>query len=154
MTASWQQLVAVLANDRLREVYAEWVLGIQGGGMPAELARLASAGLLEQHDGGYRLAPSVFRDVLEAVRKPHPAGVDRFFAHGYLQGIPRRPEDRDEALGHLAIRLFGSEEVLAEPEVNRLLATVTTDVPSLRRALVDFGYLQRDADGGQYWRTA
>ena len=154
MTASWQQLVAALANDRLRQVYAEWVLDIRGGGLPGELARLAEAGLLEEDDGGYRLAPEVFRDVLDAARRPQPADVDRFFRRGRLEGIPRRAEDRDEVLSHLAVRLFGSEEVLAEPEVNRLLATVTTDVPSLRRALVDYGYLKRDTDGGQYWRTA
>jgi hypothetical protein len=153
MTVPWQQLIAALANERLRQVYAEWVLGIRGGALPAELDKLASAGLLKESDDGYRLAPEVFREVLVSARKPQPAGVDRFFSHGRLNGIPRRSEDREEVLSHLAIRLFGSEEVLAEPEVNRLLATVTADVPTLRRALVDFGYLKRDADGGQYWRT-
>lgn len=154
MTVPWQQLLAALGNDRLRQVYAERVLGIDGGGSPAELAKLASAGLLEHRDGSYRLAPEVFREVLASTRKPQPVGVDRFFSHGRLQGIPRKPEDRDQVLGQLAIRLFGSEEVLAEPEVNRLLASVTEDIPTLRRALVDFGFLQRDDDGGQYWRTA
>jgi len=153
MTVPWQQLIAALANDRLRQVYSEWVLGIHGGALPAELARLAAAGLLEEHDDGYRVVPEVFREVLASASKAQPTGVDRFFSQGWLNGIPRRPGDRDELLSHLAIRLFGSEEVLAEPEVNRLLATVTHDVPTLRRALVDFGYLKRDADGGQYWRT-
>ncbi|MCZ2402898.1 DUF2087 domain-containing protein [Paenarthrobacter sp. Z7-10] len=154
MTASWQQLIAALGNDRLRQVYAEKVLGIDGGGSPAELAKLASAGLLEVSDGSYELAPEVFAEVLSSARKPQPAGADRFFTHGRLQGIPRKPEDRDHVLGQLAIRLFGSEEVLVEHDVNRLLATVTEDIPTLRRALVDFGFLQRDADGSQYWRSS
>jgi hypothetical protein len=154
MTTPWQQVFAALANDRLRQVYAEWVLGIHGGGTEAEVKKLAAAGLLEEHDNGYRVAATVFRRTLASAGKPQPAGVDRFFQDGRIQGIPRRPDQRDELLGHLAIRLFDSEEVLAEAEVNRLLATVTTDVPSLRRALVDFGYLKRDPDGSQYWRAA
>ncbi|MCU1572955.1 MAG: hypothetical protein JWO93_1037 [Micrococcaceae bacterium] len=154
MTVPWQQVFAALANDRLRQVYAEWLLGIQGGGTEAEVQKLATAGLLEEGGGGYRVAAGVFRDTLAAAGKPQPTGIDRFFQDGRIQGIPRRPDQRDELLGHLAIRLFGSEEVLAEAEVNRLLATVTSDVPSLRRALVDFGYLRRDPDGSQYWRSA
>ncbi|MBG0738404.1 DUF2087 domain-containing protein [Paeniglutamicibacter antarcticus] len=71
-----------------------------------------------------------------------------------LTGIPRNAADRDEVLAHLVIRLFGTEDVLSEPEVNRLLSTVTADVPTLRRALVDFAFLRRDRDGSLYWRTA
>lgn len=151
----WQQLLATLANERLRQVYAEWVLGIRGGATEAELRKLQGAGLLEERgDEGLQVADGVFRDVLAAAAKPQPTGVDRFFQNGRITGIPRRQEDRDELFSHLALRLFGAEEVLDEPLVNRLLGTVTDDVPALRRALVDFGFLQRDPDGSQYWRTA
>lgn len=37
--------------------------------------------------------------------------------------------------------------------MNRLLATVTRDVPTLRRALVDHGYVQRYPDGTGYRRV-
>lgn len=154
MTVAWQQVFAALANDRLRQVYAEWVLGIYGGAGDTELRKLAAVGLLEHTEDGYRVAPDMFKEVLTASARPKPAGVDRFFHDGRILGIPRKQEDRDELFGHLAVRLFGAEEVLDEAWVNRLLATVTTDVPTLRRALVDFGFLQRDPDGSQYWRSA
>ncbi|MCY0904587.1 DUF2087 domain-containing protein [Arthrobacter sp. H14-L1] len=180
MTVSWQQLVAALGNDRLRRVYAAWVLAdadspdapdaTEAGaavafersaertaidlGTAAERAKLTHAGLLMEVDGRHRVARDVFNDVLAAAGNSRPTGVDRFFAQGMLTGIPRNAADRDELLGHLVIRLFGSEDVLSEPEVNRLLSTVTGDVPTLRRALVDFGFLRRDRDGSLYWRTA
>ncbi|KNC18792.1 hypothetical protein AC792_10130 [Arthrobacter sp. RIT-PI-e] len=82
-----------------------------------------------------------------------PQGVDRFFREGRIDGLPRTGADRDALLSHLTERLLPADAELAEPEVNRLLATVTRDVPSLRRALVDAGYLERYPDGSGYRRV-
>ncbi|GGC97200.1 hypothetical protein GCM10011512_25270 [Tersicoccus solisilvae] len=151
----WQRVFAALANDKLRLAYGRAVVHGVDRLDERETRKLTDAGLLATDPRGAVVVDgSVFRAALAASAVPQPTGVDRFFREGRITAVPRRTEDRDELLGHLAIRLFGVEDVLTEAEVNRLLATVTRDVPSLRRALVDFGFLTRETDGSLYWRSA
>lgn len=50
--------------------------------------------------------------------------------------------------------LFEPDRLYTEPEVNAILKAVyETDFVSLRRDLVDFGYLRRERGGGKYWLT-
>ncbi|OMH31298.1 DUF2087 domain-containing protein [Tersicoccus sp. Bi-70] len=151
----WQRVFAALANDKLRLAYGLAVVHGVDRLDNRETRKLTGAGLLATGpDGATVVDGSVFAAALAAAAIPQPTGVDRFFHEGRITTVPRRTEDRDELLGHLAIRLFGVEDVLTEAEVNRLLATVTRDVPTLRRALVDFGFLTRETDGSLYWRSA
>lgn len=151
----WQRVFAALANDKLRLAYGLAVAHGVDRLDERETRKLADAGLLTAGvDGAPVVSGSVFATALAASASPQPTGVDRFFHDGRITAVPRRTEDRDELLGHLAIRLFGAEDVLTEAEVNRLLATVTRDVPALRRALVDSGFLTREVDGSLYWRSA
>ncbi|WP_427016827.1 DUF2087 domain-containing protein [Pseudarthrobacter sp. P1] len=148
MTMPWQPVVAALANARLREVYAGAVLGADVGATETELSRLAEAGLLDPQDNA--VAEGIFAALLESGATPRPEGVEKYFAAGMLTRLPAGPAAREEVLAHLAERLLPGEDVLSEVDINRLLATVTDDVPMLRRALVDHGYLWRNADGSQY----
>lgn len=179
---SWQQVAAALANPRLREVYAKSVLDMPNGATQKELRKLVGAGLLQHPEssgrppsefhqgpepnrgsvpdqgtdvaGGVEVNGDLFAVLLASQQSSKPSGPDRFFHHGRITSLPRKDDDRHELLAHLSVRLFPSEDVLDENQVNMLLRTVARDVPSLRRALVDYGYLKRDADGGQYWRAA
>lgn len=48
--------------------------------------------------------------------------------------------------------LFEPDKLYTEPEVNAILKEVYAhDYVSLRRDLVDFGYLRRERGGGKYW---
>jgi DNA-binding transcriptional ArsR family regulator len=48
--------------------------------------------------------------------------------------------------------LFQPDTLYTEPEVNTILKAVySEDHVSLRRDLVDFGYLRRERGGGKYW---
>ncbi|WP_105031473.1 DUF2087 domain-containing protein [Arthrobacter ruber] len=149
-TPSWQKILSTLAGERSRELYARAVLGQPLDASSKELQRLVDAGLLTADravDG------QLFKDVLAAAGSGTPKGVDRFFREGRIDGLPRAGQDRTDLLAHLAERLLPADEELGEPEVNRLLATVTRDIPTLRRALVDAGYLERYPDGTGYRRV-
>ncbi|RJT80855.1 DUF2087 domain-containing protein [Arthrobacter cheniae] len=147
---SWQKILSTLAGERSRELYARAVLGQPLDATPKEVQRLRDAGLLTD---GNDVDGELFKVVLAAAAPGTPKGVDRFFRDGRIDGLPRAGQDRADLLSHLAERLLPADEELTEPEVNRLLATVTHDIPTLRRALVDHGYLERHPDGTGYRRA-
>lgn len=148
-TPSWQKIFSTLAGERSRELYARAVLGQPLDATPKEVQRLRDAGLLTADGAADGM---LFKTVLAAAAPGTPKGVDRFFRDGRIDGLPRAGQDRTDLLSHLADRLLPAEEELGEPEVNRLLATVTHDIPTLRRALVDHGFVERYADGTGYRR--
>ncbi|MCU1633083.1 MAG: hypothetical protein JWM61_1735 [Micrococcaceae bacterium] len=147
---SWQKILSTLAGERSRELYARAVLGQPLDATPKEVQRLRDAGLLTD---GNDVDGELFKVVLAAAAPGTPKGVDRFFRDGRIDGLPRAGQDRADLLSHLVERLLPADEELTEPEVNRLLATVTHDIPTLRRALVDHGYLERHPDGTGYRRA-
>lgn len=55
---------------------------------------------------------------------------------------------------HWLATLFAPERLYSEAEVNEVLKAVyAEDYVSLRRDLVDLGYLRRERGGGKYWLT-
>lgn len=52
-----------------------------------------------------------------------------------------------------AASTLDKERVYSEPELNGALNRISTlgDPASLRRALVDFGFMERKPDGSAYW---
>lgn len=85
---------------------------------------------------------------------PLPAVLRRFAdANGRLKAWPARRKFQLEALAWLAFH-FEPGVVLHEREVNERLNGLHTfgDWALLRRALFDLGFLERDPDGGRYWR--
>ena len=72
-----------------------------------------------------------------------------FFRDGRLTSLPSRPAIRLAALGILAER-FAPGRSYPEAEVNALLAGDAPDHATLRRLLVDHGFLDRDR--GTYTR--
>ena len=82
------------------------------------------------------------------------AGVDRWLrADGRIDHWPKSADDRLELLTWIAERLMGSEEVLAEKPFTQRLFAFTTDPNTLRRALVDAGLIDRNANGTDYRRA-
>jgi len=47
---------------------------------------------------------------------------------------------------------FEPGKIYSEQEVKELLAKIYSDYSTLRRSLVDFGYIKRTRDGSSYWR--
>lgn len=164
-------LTGLLGNeDRLR-VVAAIALGartvddvVRTGGVEPEdvrrsLPRLIAAGVVEQR-GGLHVNVEPFR---EAARDrpprerelpdatPEQARVLRnFVENGRLRALPMRMAQRRVVLDYLADR-FDAGIDYAEADVNELLGRFHDDYASLRRYLVDEGFLTRTA--GVYRRA-
>lgn len=99
----------------------------------------------------------------EVVELPQPglmAGVEvdayrkkvlrTFFKHGRLTQIPARLKKWQAILEKL-VEEFEPERRYTELEVNRILLEFHEGVATLRRDLVDLGYMERES--GIYWRV-
>lgn len=90
------------------------------------------------------------RERRTAARREQQEIIDRWLVFGRLAAIPARRKVRAAILLELLTR-FAPGEIYPESEVRRILERVHEDHAYLRREMVAFGYLQRDA--GQYWVT-
>jgi hypothetical protein len=151
--AGWQQLLSALASHRLRELYASVVLGQQPELTAKERSRLVGSGLLREEDGRLIADGDVFKAALANARRPEPSGPERFLIDGRIDSLPRRASDRLKVLHYVLDQVIGPGQTLTEKEVNSRLADFTDDIPMLRRALVDYRCLGREADGSAYRRS-
>ena len=127
------------------------------------VARLASAGLVaDERRGAVRLRRDVLADLARRAA-PDDAAVDHgtgdrdaervlrtFLVDGRLVALPAQRAKRLVVLDWVA-RAFEVGRQVPEVEVNAVLRVWTEDYTSLRRALVDEGFLSREA--GVYWRS-
>ena len=160
---AWRAILAALADETARDVYARVVLGEPTADVLAALApsrarrviaALIGAGLIVETADGYAASPTVFAEALAAVPRPaRPTGVDRFFTDGRLTGYPSRASDRSAVLATVASRILAEDERLTEPEINERLRAVVDDVAAIRRYLVDEGLVRRTSSGTSYART-
>ena len=160
---AWRAILAALADDHAREIYAHIVLGqpvdavlsaISPKKVERIIASLTSAGLVSATRDGWEVVPDAFGRALASAGTPaRRKGVDRFLEGGRLVGMPARAADRRAVLEHLAARVLSDDETVSEAEINVRLADVTDDIAGLRRALVDHGLFARAADGSAYSRT-
>ncbi len=156
------RVVAALALDAHdpADVAARAGMDVRRAG--SALARLTSAGLVEQEGSGYRLVRERFDEALESIPRDAPTPVlesglgreaDRvlatFVRDGKLNSIPVNRTKRLIVLDYVAGR-FELGEVFSEKDVNETLRALHPDVAALRRYLVDEGFLDRR--DGFYWR--
>ena len=160
MTSSndWRSIIAALANETTRRVFAQIVLGTAPGEATSNLSpsrrthvlgALQKAGILDER---LELNRARFADVLAAgAPEPRPTGVDRYLdQNGRVVTYPSRSEVRAELLRLLGERAFAAGEVVDEREVNARLSAYADDVALLRRHLVDHGILERTRSGSAY----
>ncbi|MDQ4503868.1 DUF2087 domain-containing protein [Sinomonas sp. ASV322] len=152
MQEQHMRFLAAMSNGRARERFAQIALGHHDG-VPADPAAdrlLDSAGVIEELPGGrVRVDEAALRALLDHARaalppKPEPK----------LEQLPRHLGQRLVALSGLAERIIATDERVSEPELNARLGEFVTDVPRVRRAMVDDGVLARERDGSSYWRSA
>ncbi len=163
-TNAWRPILAALANDSARQLFAQLVVGGAEAGCeylsalsPSRAAHVRSsllgAGLARQDDhGALEANPAVFARVLEQTSAaPAPKGVERFLtAEGQIRTYPANLEERGRLLHLIATRAVSNGEVLTEAEINERLLVFSPDVAVLRRYLVDYGELERTRSGSQY----
>jgi len=49
------------------------------------------------------------------------------------------------------IKRFQNDRIYTEKEVNEILKAIYDDYVTLRRYLIEYGFLDRKLDGNQYW---
>jgi len=77
-----------------------------------------------------------------------PEGLD-----GPLTEFPRKEKRKAAILKHISHR-FEAHRSYTEKEVNEVLKPVYHDYVTLRRYLIEYGFLDREADGSRYWVKA
>lgn len=130
------------------------------------LMRLREAGLVtsarDQYYTVYRFTPEPLLQALrELAEQPAPAlpdddleKYDRKVLHDFMEDgrfkrIPAQRKKRDVLLRFL-LKLFDPDRKYTEKEVNLIIADYHDDFFTLRRELVDGGWMTRDH--GIYWR--
>jgi hypothetical protein len=81
----------------------------------------------------------------EILKKFFPDGID-----GHLKTFAIKEKYKIVVLGEIA-KKFQPENVYNEKEVNEILKLVYDDFATIRRYLIEYGFLDRTTDGGSYW---
>lgn len=164
------QIVSALADTHRLQLFSRIVCaGSDGVPLAAirqedpdgvrHIGRLLQAGLVSRRaDGLLTARQEAFRDAALRHEAPRtdplePSGdqaVSRLFSEGRLTAIPRKHELRQALLRHLAERLFSPDAVYSEAQVNKAISAYYPDHSTLRRYLVDAGFLTRSTDGREY----
>lgn len=79
--------------------------------------------------------------------------IKKFFQEGPdgpLSHFPKKQKVKLAILRHIMKR-FDTHKKYTEKEVNEILRTVDTDYVTLRRYLIEYGFLDRKDDGSMYW---
>jgi hypothetical protein len=84
-------------------------------------------------------------EVEKVLKKYFPDGTD-----GPLTTFAIKEKHKLVVLREIAKR-FRGEQVYTEKEVNQILLTAYDDYVTLRRYLIEYGFLDRKPDGSQYW---
>lgn len=70
--------------------------------------------------------------------------------NGKLTTLPSKEKRKIIVLKQI-LKKFESQKMYTEQEVNRVLKTVYEDFASLRRYLIEYGFMERTSDGTKYW---
>ena len=129
------------------------------------LAKLTAAGVVsvDPDRRTYRLRVEALRQAAKEAGPPREPGLElgavfedeeavlrSYFRGGRLHEIPAKHAKRTIVLSRLALE-FDVGVRYTEREVNETLRRFRDDTASLRRYLVDVGFLSREH--GEYWRT-
>lgn len=81
------------------------------------------------------------------LKKYFPDGLDR-----PLKTLKMKEKSRIMVMEVIAAR-FEAGRTYGEKEVNAILGSIHDDGNALRRYLIDYGFMERTADGSRYWLT-
>ncbi len=116
----------------------------------AKFKNLAS--IIDSLGAPYTPAPTTPQPIVMPGWDPWEEQVlQKFLLNGQLTRMPAKHKKMTVILRWLAT-LFQAGRIYSEAEVNEILKMVyASDFVSLRRALIDEDYLQRERSGGNYW---
>ena len=164
------KIVGLLAQQEYTVEQLAAMLNLRSSTVSHHLSRLTKAGLVSARAEGYY---SVYRLETAALEKmarrllahdelpsiavdvdmdAYDRKVFRNFSNpdGSLKSIPAQQKKLEVILRYIA-NLFQSNQRYSEKEVNAILEGFHKDTSSLRRALIEFKFLDRVSSGGEYW---
>jgi hypothetical protein len=154
-------LAGVLAAAPATVVDLAGRTGIAGPAVVRHLARLTAVGVaVEDPSGRFSLDTAGLRERsrqgLDSPRSRAMAGatderskvIANLFRDGRLTGFPTGDNRKLIVLAEIAGR-FDAERSYTEREVNEILKPIYADYTTIRRALVDYHFMNRDK--GVYW---
>jgi hypothetical protein len=165
------RLVGVLAQESLSVGELAALLNLSTSTVSHHLSQLARVGLLRIRPESYYSIYSLNLDLWQAMlnnlltpesltalaseidmRAYDKQVLQTFLApDSRLRSLPRQ-QKKFQAVLRYAIQRFESDRRYSEREVNNLLSELHADTASLRRGLIEYKLMQRDAKLGQYWR--
>ena len=131
------------------------------------LSFLVHAGVVREEDGAYDLdeqaIESLARGQFEGKRPTYQAKEEKqedvrkvlkayLNADGTLKQLPQEGKKMIIILNFI-LDAFPFETTFTEKEVNTILRRFHVDTATLRRNLIDYGFMARESDGSRYWRV-
>lgn len=167
------KIVGLLARESCSGEQLAAILDVKPATISHHLARLAEAGLVSARADGHFKLYALRLDAIHALAErllaedtlPQAAAdldaeaydrkVVKDFTRrdGSLKEIPAAQKKLLAVLRHI-VQAFQPGRVYSEKHVNLKLARFHADTASLRRYLISYKLMERDADGARYWRPA
>ncbi|WP_128896068.1 DUF2087 domain-containing protein [Longirhabdus pacifica] len=89
-------------------------------------------------------------DRYNITKKEQEDVLKKYLVDGQLKRFPRKEKFKLIILSEI-IQKFKVDKSYIEKEVNEILKTFYVDYVTLRRYLIEYGFLDRKDDGSQYW---
>lgn len=77
--------------------------------------------------------------------------INKLFEGGVLKKFPPKEKQRLAAIKEIS-RRFKADKRYSEKEANAVIEEVFPDYVLIRRYLIEYGFLDRKADGSEYWK--
>ena len=166
------KIIGLLAREALSVEQLAEMLGLNSSTVSHHLSKLSKVGLVSARAEGYysvyRLELEVLTDLAQRLlsKEMLPAvaadidvdAYDRKVLNTYMSSDGRLlafpvQQKKEEAILRYIVRVFEPSRRYSEKQVNEILSRFNEDTARLRRSLVDFGLMQRQGGGGDYWRV-
>ena len=165
------KIIGLLAQQELSVEQMAEMLHLKAPTVSHHLAKLSKAGLVSARPESYYSIYRLEQSALEAMSKrlitretlPDTAAdvdMDAYdrkviktysLPDGRLKTIPLQQKKLVAVLRYVS-NAFEMDKRYTEKQVNEILTRFNEDYALLRRELVEFGFMQRQGGGGEYWR--
>ena len=166
------KIIGLLAQSPCSVEQIASALNLHSSTVSHHLARLARTGLVSARPDSYYSVYRLETRQLEAMaqrmlaRETLPAvaedvdvdAYDRKVLNAYMtsdgkvRDFPSQQKKLEVIMRHV-VQVFEPGQRYTEKQVNEMLARFNEDTAQLRRNLIDFGLMQRQGGGGDYWRS-
>ena len=160
------RIVGLLSQGSKRAAEIAEALGLHPSDVNRHLEQLTGSGVVSEADGVYDLnekaIESLARSQFEGKRPVYVPEEDReenvrkvlkayLNADGTIRQLPQEGKKMLFIL-HFILDAFSFDANYTEKEVNTVLRRFHVDTATLRRNLIDYGFMARQGDGTRYWR--